>query len=510
MNPDAAPLARIAIAPDDEFNRRLVASVHPAGWVNPEPARRYDLVVVGAGTAGLVTAAGAAGLGARVALVEKHLMGGDCLNAGCVPSKALIRSARVAAQARRGRELGVHTGEVDVDFAAVMTRMRRLRAEIAPVDGADRFRSLGVHVFLGPGRFTGPCELEVAGARLRFRRAVIATGARAAVPPIEGLTEAGYLTNDTVFELTELPARLVVIGAGPIGCELAQSFASFGARVTLIEALPDLLAKEEPEAAAVVAARLARDGVAVHTDAEVTRVRRDGADRVVTLRHGQDSEEIRADAILVATGRRPNLDGLDLDRAGVARGPTGLTLDPRLRTTNRRIYAAGDVTGDHQFTHAADAMARLVLRNALFFGRQRADDVVIPRVTFTTPEVAAVGLTPAQADARGIPLTTFEVALSDVDRAVVDGDTDGFARVHVRRGGDRILGATLVAPHAGEAIAELALAMQSGLGLSAVGATVHAYPTTALALRQVADQHARTRLTPAVARLLRWILALRR
>lgn len=493
----------IEIAPSDEANTRLIGQVHPPDWVNPSPDGTYNLVVVGAGTAGLVSAAGAAGLGAKVALIEKHLMGGDCLNVGCVPSKALIHSARVAASARRAADAGVSTGDVSVDFGEVMARMRRLRADIAPVDSAARFRDLGVDVYLGAGRFVSRREIEVDGARLRFARAVIATGARAFVPPIEGLAEAGYLTNDTVFELTELPRRLVVIGGGPIGCELAQSFARFGSKVTLVEMAPSLLSRDEPEAGELVAAALRADGVDLRLGARIERV---SPARAVTI----DGVGVPADAILVATGRRANTDGLGLGAAGVGFTDRGVTVNARMRTTNRRIYAAGDVASRFQFTHAADAMARLVLRNALFFGRSKVTGLVIPRVTYTDPEVASVGLGAAEAAERGVRLDTFEKPFDEVDRAIVDGLTTGFVRIHVRRGTDRIVGATIVGTGAGELIAEITLAMTSGLGLGAIGGSIHAYPTAALAVRQVADAYGRTRLTPFVARLFRWILKLRR
>jgi pyruvate/2-oxoglutarate dehydrogenase complex dihydrolipoamide dehydrogenase (E3) component len=430
-------------------------------------------------------------------LIERHLMGGDCLNVGCVPSKALLRSARVAAEARAAGAFGVSTGAVEIDFPAVMARMRALRAGIAPVDGAARFRELGVDVYLGQARFASDREVEVAGVRLPFARAVIATGARAAVPPIDGLAEAGYLTNDTVFELTALPARLTVIGGGPIGCELAQAFARFGARVTLIEAAPRILGKEDPDAAALVERALERDGVRVLAGVAVDRVE---PDRTVIA----GTERIAGDAILVAAGRRPNVDDLGLEAIGVKVGSTGVVVDDRLRTTNRRIYAAGDVCSPYQFTHAADEMARLVIRNALFFGRGRVSKLVIPRVTFTDPEVASVGVTD------GRDADTFEKPLDEVDRSIVDGQTEGFIRIHVRRGSDTIVGATLVGAHVGDLIGEVALAMRSGLGLGALAATVHPYPTVALALRQTGDLYSRTRLTPRVARLFRWLLRWRR
>lgn len=538
---------RIAVAPDDEHNHRLVAAVRPSGWLDPEPSGRYNLVVIGAGTAGLVAAAGAAGLGARVALIERHLMGGDCLNVGCVPSKALIRSARIAAHARDGARHGVHVQDVEVDFAEVMARMRALRADIAPADSAARFRDLGIDVYFGQARFASPREIVIdrgesqsrdAGVpddasvpgdagdrtptprrRLRFARAVIASGARARVPEIPGLADAGYLTNDTLFELTELPARLAIIGGGPIGCEMAQCFARFGSRVTLVEASDRILGKEESDAAEIVARALGDDDVTVLTGARVVRVDReaaaqpdtakDGARRL-TLEHGGDTRTVSADAILVAAGRRANIEGLDLERAGIASDDRGVVVDDFLRTGNRRVFASGDVASSMQFTHAADAMSRLVLRNALFFGRQKRSSLIIPRVTFTDPEIAAVGMTAEQAAERAIDIDTFELPLAEVDRAVIDGQTAGLIKVHTRRGRDTIVGATLVAPHAGELIGEITLAMTAGLGLSAISTAIHPYPTTALALRQVADRYQRTRLTPRLARIFQTLLAWRR
>ena len=496
------------VLPDDEENRRLVAQVHPPGWTNPTPSGAYDLLVVGAGTAGLVSAAGGAGLGARVALVERHLLGGDCLNVGCVPSKAVIASARAAAGTRAAQALGVNAPPADADFAAVMARMRRLRADLAPTDGAPRFAGLGVDVYLGSGRFTGPRTLEVNGKELAFKRAVVATGARAAAPPIPGIEETGYLTNETVFSLTERPARLAVIGAGPIGCELAQSFCRLGSRVTLVERVARVLEREEPDAAAVIDRRLRAEGVDVVLGASVVRAERRGADRVLVVEAGGATREIACDAILVGVGRVPNLEGLGLEAAGVAHDRHGVAVDDHLRTTNPRIWAAGDVASRFQFTHVADAHARIVLANALFLGRRKASALHIPACTYTTPELARVGLSAGEAAERGFEVDTFTVPLHDVDRARLDGEDDGLLRVHVARGGDRIVGATLVAAHAGETISELTLAMTAGVGLGRIANVIHPYPTVSEAIRKAGDAYNRTRLTPRVRRLfslwLRW------
>jgi pyruvate/2-oxoglutarate dehydrogenase complex dihydrolipoamide dehydrogenase (E3) component len=519
-----------SMQPDDIHNKFLVSNVHPPDWANPEPAERYNLIVVGAGTSGLISAAGAAGLGARVALVEREFMGGDCLNVGCVPSKALIRASRAAAEVRDAHAYGVEKGvSVEkgvrtllsdaqkgpgpffVDFPAVMERMRRLRAALSPNDSAARYRGLGVDVFFGEARFTGPNAVEVGGRVLLFRRAVIATGARAVHPDIPGLAEASFLTNETVFTLTELPPRLAVIGAGPIGCELAQAFARFGARVSLLGNRPQIMPREDPDAASIVEKEMRRDGVNLVLGCNVVRVTQDGTDKVLHLECGGQPTEVRADAILVGVGRAPNVQGLDLEAAGVAYDDKdGVKVNDRLQTTNRRIFAAGDICSKFKFTHAADAMARVVIQNALFFGRAKASALVIPWCTYTDPEVAHVGLYEAEAKARDIDVQTFMEPMERVDRAVLDGDTDGFVKIHVRAGSDRIVGATVVARHAGEMISELTLAMVGGLGLRTLARTIHPYPTQAEAIKRVADAYNRTRLTPFVKGLFQKWLAWRR
>ena len=503
----------VIVLPEDAHNQALVANVHPADWPNPEPRNRYNLVVIGAGTAGLVCAAGAAGLGARVALIERHLLGGDCLNTGCVPSKALIRAARAAHEARTGAAYGLRPGPEGAlpDFAAIMARMRRLRAEISRHDSARRFRDqLGVDVFLGEARFTGADCIEVAGRQLTFHRAALCTGARAALPDIPGLSAAEPLTNETLFTLTDLPRRLAVLGGGPVGCEMAQAFARFGSRVTLVQHGPQLLAREDSEAAALLATVFAREGIAVRLGSRVTGVRIEGAERVLDLNGAGGADQLRVDAILVAAGRAPNVEGLGLDTAGIEIDRHGVSVDDRLRTTNPRVFAAGDICSPFKFTHAADAQARILLANALFPGRQKASRLVVPWCTFTDPEVAHVGLTAAQAEVQGIRSTTLTVALGDVDRCVLDGETEGFARVHLRRGTDTILGATIVGRHAGEMIAELDLAMTAGLGLGVIGRTIHPYPTRTEAVRKLADAWSRTRLTPTLRRLFAGWLAWRR
>lgn len=495
------------LTPWDEHNQRLQAHVHPADWVNPTPAERYNMVVIGGGTAGLVTAIAAAGLGGKVALVEKHLLGGDCLNTGCVPSKALIRAGRAAADVRRAAQFGITAGEPEIDFAAVMERMRRLRADISAHDAAQRFADAGVDVFLGAGRFVDEETIAVGDSTLRFARAVIATGARAFVPPTPGLHEHGFLTNESVFDLTERPERLAVIGAGAIGCELAQAFARLGSKVILVELADRVLPKEDPRASEILAKALRADGVDVQVGHELVEVRKGATGHQLELDTGSGVDEINVDAILVAIGRAPNVDGLGLEDAGVEHGPRGIVVDDFMRTTNPRVYAAGDVASHHHFTHAADFMARIVIRNALFpAGRDRHSALVVPRATYTDPEVAHVGLSLQEAEERGIQLRTFTETLDHVHRAVLDGETEGFASIHVAADGDRILGATIVASHAGEMISEIGVAMKAGMGLGELASVIHPYPTQAEVLRALGDQYNRTRLTPTVAGAMqRWL-----
>lgn len=512
----ADPGGPITLPPDDAANRALIGNVHPPDWRNPAPADAYNLVVIGAGTAGLVTAAIAAALGARVALVEKHLMGGDCLNWGCVPSKGVIAAARVWARLRRAEDFGLHLAAgTKQDFAAVMARMRRLRARISRMDSAQRFASLGVDVFLGPGRFTGPDRVEVGGSTLRFVKAVICTGARAASPAIPGLEEAGYLTNETVFSLTGLPARLAVVGAGPVGCEMAQAFARFGSRVTLIERLGRILPREDREAAALVQARLEQDGVTMVLNAAVDGVERRGQDKVLICRREAGVTEVAVDEILIGVGRAPNVEQMGLELAGVRYDvERGVAVDDRLRTSHPDIYAAGDVCFPLKFTHAADAMAQIVVQNALFphplgLGYASTTSLVIPWCTYTEPEIAHVGLSAGEAEARGLSVETFTVGMEEVDRAVLDGEEDGFARVHVRKGSDKILGATIVAAHAGDLIGEVAGCMAAGLGLGALGRTIRPYPTQSEVLRKVANAWRKTTFTAGkkavLAKLFAWM-----
>jgi pyruvate/2-oxoglutarate dehydrogenase complex dihydrolipoamide dehydrogenase (E3) component len=501
-----------AVEPLDEYNLRLIENVHPPSWVNPEPAARYHMVVIGAGTAGLVSAKGAAGLGARVALIERHLMGGDCLNVGCVPSKGIIRASRAWQDAREaaGRFGGpaVATGEGDAasDFGFAMARMRRLRSGISAVDSAEAARKAGVDVFLGDGRFVSPDTIEVDGKRLCFRRAVIATGARAAEPSIPGLAETGFRTNETIFNLTELPKRLVVIGGGPIGCEMAQSFARFGSHVTHLVQEAHVLPREDADAAAIVQQAMLADGVRFEFGMKVVAARRQGTDRVITFEREGKRHEVVADEILVAAGRAPNVEGLGLEAAGVRYGKRGVEVDDNLRTSNKNVFACGDVASRFQFTHIADAQARIVIQNALFFGRSKSSALTIPWCTYTTPEIAHVGMYEKDARAKGLEVDTLTIHMADVDRAILDGDDEGFLRVHVEKGSKegKILGATLVAEHAGDMIGELCLAVTHGIGLDKIAGVIHPYPTQGEVVKKAADTWRRGKLTPTVKKIFDW------
>jgi len=501
-------MSELDLLPKDGYNRKTQENVHPSNWENPTPEGRYNLVVIGAGTAGLVTAAGAAGMGAKVALIERKWMGGDCLNVGCVPSKALIRSARAVQAVREVNSFGVSPQEPDVDFAAVMERLRKLRSDISGHDSAERFQNLGVDVFLGNASFEKGNRVRVGDQELEYAKAVIATGARAAAPPVPGLEDVPYFTNETLFTLTEKPESLGVIGAGPIGCEMAQTFASLGVRVVQVERSETVLPREDPKAGGVVEQHLQAAGVHLFTEAEDLALQKseDGI-RMSFTRNGVSCEE-NVGQVLVAVGRAPNVEGLHLDAVGVKCHGKGVEVDDRLRTTNSDIFACGDVCSSYQFTHAADFMARIVIQNALFMGRKKMSGLVIPWCTYTTPEVAHVGLSEKQAREDGVAIDTYTVEMEEVDRAILDGETDGFVRIHTQKGSGKILGATIVASHAGDLINEIVLAMNQGIGLGSLANAIHPYPTQAEAVRKAGDLYNRTRLTPKIKSLfeiwLRW------
>ncbi|MEM9154512.1 MAG: mercuric reductase [Cyanobacteria bacterium P01_F01_bin.33] len=494
----------VTVAPMDEHNIRLVANVHPSDWVNPTPTDTYDLIAIGAGTAGLVTAKGAAGLGVglKVALIERHLMGGDCLNVGCVPSKCLIRSGRVAAQMRDSERYGVKSPDaIEVDFARVMERMREVRATISPIDSAKAAKGAGVDMYLGSARFTGPDTLEVGGQTLRFKKAVITTGARAVRPRIEGIEDVGYLTNETVFSLTERPRRLAVIGGGPIGCELAQAFQRLGSQVTLLHRGSHILNKEDADAAEIVQEVLLREGIQLVLGCTLKRAYKTPEGKTLVFECNGQEESVTVDEVLAGAGRAPNVEGLNLEAVGVEYDTRkGVVVNDFLQTTNPKIYAAGDICMNWKFTHAADAAARIVLKNTLFspfgFGKYKLSSLVMPWATFTDPEIAHVGIYEHEAAAQGIDIKTIKIDFDDLDRALADGETEGFAKIHYKPGSDTILGATIVATHAGEMISEITTAMVGGVGLSTMAGSIHPYPTQSEAIKKAADAYRRTLLTP--------------
>ena len=460
----------------------------PADWCNPVPRERYHLLVIGAGPAGLVAARAAAALGARVALIEKQWLGGVSLNSGCVPSQTLIRTSRLYAEMRNATAYGAASPQaVEVDFPMAMARMRRIRARACGVDTAALITAAGIDLFFGTARFVDADTVEVDGLRLRFKKALIATGSRSLLPSLPGLDEAGYLTNETLFDLTALPKSLLVIGGGPFGCQVAQALCRFGCRTIIVHAEPLFLPREERDAAQLLAESMARDGVKIHLNTQAVNARVEGGKKLVETLNDANVATIAVDEILTGIGRLPALSGLNLEAAGVAYDANdGIVVDDFLRTSNRRIFAAGDVCLEHRYTATAKASARIVVKNALCFGRERLSALTSAWCTYTDPEIAHVGLYVRQARQRGIPVKTFTVLMHDVDRALTDGEERGFVKIHVRDGSDQILGATVVASHAGEMINDLSLAMVAGIGLETVARVIHAYPTQAEGIKKAA------------------------
>jgi pyruvate/2-oxoglutarate dehydrogenase complex dihydrolipoamide dehydrogenase (E3) component len=493
---------------EKDDDRRLLEDAPSAARQNPRPVGKYNLVVLGAGPAGILAACAAAGLGAKVALIERNLLGGTCLNTGCIPSKSILRTSRLYADMRGAESIGAQVPkDIRVDFAAVMARMRHIRSRIGRRNSAERLSALGIDVYFGAARLTGPNTVAVDGTILRFRKALIATGSRPLIPPIPGLVEAGYLTHENVFDLTECPRRLLVIGGGPLGCELAQAFCRFGSRVTIVQKEPMFLRQEERDAAQILSSALARDGVDIHLNTNVVNVRVEGSHKLVDLISDDNRTTVIADQILVGVGRTPNVQEINLEAAGVEYDDvTGVRINDFLQTTNPRIYASGDVCLEHKFMHIEDASAHLVVRNALFWGRRRLSKLTIPWCTYTDPEIAHVGLYVTEAIRRGMPVKTFTVPMHDVDRAIADGEEEGFVKIHVKDGTDKILGATVVARHAGEMINDISLAIASGIGLRVLARVIHPYPTQAIAIQMAADSYNNTRLTPVLKWLLgRWL-----
>ncbi|HLO86249.1 MAG TPA: mercuric reductase [Nostocaceae cyanobacterium] len=509
----SSDLDRVIIRPMDEYNQKLIANVHPENWVNPQPADCYDLVVIGAGVAGLVVAAGAAGLdlGLKVALVEKHLMGGDCLNVGCIPSKCMIRSSRILGEMQKAKDLGINVSKhIDVDFATVMSRLRKIRADISPHDSAARFKKLGVDVFLGNGQFTSKNTVDVDGQTLKFKKAVIATGTRAAKPPIPGLEAAGFLTNETVFSLIQRPKTLAIIGGGVIGCELAQTFRRLGSEVILFHSGSRLLNREDLEAVKILEKVFIDEGIRLVLNSRLEEVATVTEGKRLYFSANNIRDSVTVDEILVAAGRVPNVEGLNLEVAGVEYDKKlGLQVNDYLQTTNPKIFAAGDICMNWKFTHAADAAARIVIKNTLFtpfgLGKDRLSKLIMPWVTYTDPEIAHVGMYEDEAEKLGIAVDTIKIPFSSVDRAIVDSEDIGFVKIHHKKGTDQILGATIVASHAGEMISEVTTAIVNKIGLSKLSSVIHPYPTQAEAIKKAADAYRRTLLTPKTKNFLRFL-----
>ncbi len=441
-----------------------------------KPTRQADLCILGGGSAGLSVAAGAAQMGARTVLIEAHRMGGDCLNTGCVPSKSLLAAAKAAARIRDGQRFGVTSEPPHIDFAAINRHVHGVIAAIAPHDSVERFTKLGCQVIQAPGRFVDERTVEAGGQRIQARRFVIATGGRAAIPPIPGLDTVPYFTNETLFEITTLPESLVVIGAGPIGCEMALAHRRFGSRVTVLDQGP-LLPKDDPEAADVVRQALIRDGVTLAETVTLLRIEKTPQGLAVVLNDGGHEKRIEGSHLLVATGRQPVVEALGLEQAGIRYTPKGITVDDRLRTSNRRVFAAGDVIGGPQFTHLAGYHAGIVLRNALFRLPAKVNLRALPWVTYTEPELAQVGLTETAARAQqGDNLRVLRADFADNDRAIAEGTPSGFVKALVTTRGE-ILGCTIVGPQAGELIQAWALAMSARLKVSALAGMIAPYPT---------------------------------
>ena len=475
----------VELFPSDANNQRTINQGHPPDWRNPAGGD-YELVVIGGGPTGLVAAMTAAAEGHRVAMTEQFLTGGTCVNFGCTPSKALIRCARAVNEAGRGADFGFGlTAPAKVDFAKVMERVRRIRSMSSAGDAVQVVAGHGVDVYLGHTRFTKPNAVMVDGRELRFDKAVIATGSRPAAPAIEGLREGDYLTNETVFSLTELPRRLLVLGGGPLGCELAQAFRRLGSEVDLVHSGSNLSPKDEPEAGELLRRQFERDGIRLHFEFKAVGA----ANRRLAAHGPTGTQQFEYDTLLMGVGRKANIEDLGLETAQIRIKNGGVEVDAYLTTSNPAVYAAGDVAFPEKYTHAAMATARLCVANALDGANRRAHDLVIPHCTYTDPEVASVGLTPLRAAEEGVAMDTHRLDLSKVERAFIDGEEEGFASIYTRKGTSTIVGATLVAAHAGEMISELTLAVTSKLTMEALAETVHCYPTQAEVFQRIALEY---------------------
>ncbi len=468
----------------------------------------FDLCVIGGGSGGLVAAAGGATLGAKVILIEKHALGGDCLYYGCVPSKALLHCAKVAHTMRTSGQFGIEACTPNIHIGEVMQRVAAVIKTIEPHDSPERFRGMGIEVIFGAGQFMDEQTFSVNGRAITAKNFVIATGSRPAIPEIDGLDTVPYLTNETVFSLNEPVPSLIILGAGPIGLEMAQAFCRLGTQVHVVQRGKHILSREDSDAAEVVLKQLSKEGVQFYLNHATLQVTGRAGEIQVRLKSGDQEKTIQATHLLIATGRRSNSDNLGLEQAGVALEKNNVKVDERLRTTNGHVYACGDITGGYQFTHMAEHQAGVVLRNALFHWPARVETRVIPWCTFTDPEVARVGLSASEAKQQGIEYRVYTFPFRDMDRAQTDGATEGFARIITDRRG-RLLGATLVGAQAGELIHEYVLAMSKKMKASDLSNFIHIYPTLAQINRRVADVRRKESLTPVARKWIKCIFGLR-
>jgi len=470
----------------------------------------YNVIAIGAGSAGLVTSAAIAGLGGRVALIEKSKMGGDCLNYGCVPSKALISSARLAQSIRNAESWGLDQQEPQFDFLKVFQSMRERRAKIEPNDSVERFEELGVDVFQGAAHFVSPHEVEVNGQRLKAKNFVITAGSRAATPDFPGMANVPYHTNETIFDKLETkPDSMIIIGGGPIGCELGQAMTRLGVKVQLVQRSPEILMREDPDVSQLIRNRLEGEGMIIHTDAQPQKVSHDKGRIFMEIQQGKaGTKTIEADVLLISAGRIPNVENLNLDAAGVKYNRKGIVTNQYLQSSQPHIWAAGDIAGGYQFTHVADYHARIVVANVMMpfsFLYKKVDYRVVPWATYVSPEVARVGLNETEAKQKNIPYDLFTQQVGHLDRAIVERADEGFIKVLAAKGSDRILGVTIVCEHGGDLLHEFVLAMKQNIGLGQIASTIHAYPTFAELARRMGDAYNKTRLSPRVAALFEWL-----
>jgi pyruvate/2-oxoglutarate dehydrogenase complex dihydrolipoamide dehydrogenase (E3) component len=489
---------------DAAAEARLLDRVHPENWRNPEPKPVYDLAILGAGPAGLAAAAEAIDRGLSVALIERARLGGNSLNAGSIPSKTIVASARIFGTAHHARELGAPSIvqpdgvssaiQEQTDFGNAMRRMRRVRARIAEYHSVERLCAAGIDIFFGDARFAGSNTLAAGDARLTFRKALIATGARPRPSDIPGLEETGYWTSETIFAMSTLPRRLAVIGGGPLGCEAAQAFSRLGSHTILIQNDPKFLPREERDAAETLSMSLTRDGVETRLNTTVTRARLEGGKKILETANNGIEYSFDVDEILLSIGRLPNVETLRLEAACIEVNSTNcIQIDEFLRTANPDVYAAGDVAMEHKFTNVAEATGRMAVRNAFGKRKQRRSHLMIPWCTYTDPEIAHIGMHIWQARELAIPVRSITIMMQDTDRAIVDGQDIGFVKIHLRDGTDRILGATIVASRASEMINEMSVVLSAGLGMRELANVMHTYPAQSEAIRQAALVYVRDR-----------------